>query len=252
MCVCVYKMCVCVIFFFFFPPLQPQILQPFNSCLSEHSHQGRPVKTRPTEDHSELTMSRSKETTHINDERPPEALMADASWAAGPDKLSHLPSTNLHCLRSCTPQGITAKDSRASASQSAGQHAWRAPAVILQDSVTPRSASSTCPRLLQPPRLHKRVSLPAPKLGGTAGFSSLKPHCSSGSPANQTKQLPPPSRGLPCFNAGPQVQAQKLSRTALLQPFRTSQPSSDPQCTSPTSQEEPTQGESKTLGQPKF
>ncbi|KAM6915927.1 LOW QUALITY PROTEIN: serine-rich coiled-coil domain-containing protein 2 [Xenentodon cancila] len=220
----------------------PQVLQPFNSCLSEQPHQGRPVKTHPTEDHSELTRSKSKETTHINEDRPPEALMADVSWAAGPDKLSHLRSTNLHRLRSCTLQGITAKDSGASASQSAAQRVRRAPAVILQDSVTPRSASSTCPCMLQPPRPHNHASLPAPTPGVSAGFSFLKPLCSSGPPANQTKQLPPPSRGLPCFNGGPLVQAQKRCRSSLPQPLRTSQPSRDPQCTSPNSLEKPTRG----------
>lgn len=173
--------------------------------------------------------------------------MADVSGPAGPDKLTHLPSTNLHCPGSWAPQGITARDSPASAAQSAAQRERRAPTVMLQNSVTPRPAGSTCPRMLQPPRLRKRVSLPALKPGGTGGFASLKPGCSLGPLANQTKQLPPPSRGLPCFNTGPQVQAPSLCRTSLLQPRRASEPCSNPRCTS-SSLEEPSKGTLKDPG----
>lgn len=164
--------------------------------------------------HSDLTRTKSEEATPLDADHPLKAFMADVSGPTGPDKLSHLTNTNLHRLGSRAPQGITARDSPASAAQ----HEGRAPAVILQNSVTPRSAGSPCPRMLQPPRFHKRVSLPALKPGGTGGFASLKPGCSLGSLANQAKQLPPPSRGLPCFNTGPQVQARSPCCTSLLQP----------------------------------
>lgn len=200
---------------------------------------------------SDLTRSRSEEATHLDADRPLEALMADVFGPEGPDKLSHFPSSNLHCLGSWAPQGITARDSPASAAQSAAQHEWKAPAVILQNSASPKSAGSTCPRMLQPPRLHKRVSLPALKPGGTGGFASLKPGRSSGPLANQTKQLPPPSRGLPCFNTGPQVQAPSICRTSLLQPRRISEPCRDPRCTS-SSLEEPSQGTLKDPGSAKI
>lgn len=185
---------------------------------------------------SDLTRSKSDEATHLDADRPLKAVVADASGPTGPDKLSHLPNTNLHRLGSGAPQGITARDSPASAAQ----HERRAPAAVLQNSVTARSAGLTCPRMLQPPRFHKRVSLPALKPGGTGGFGSLKPGCSLGPLANQVKQLPPPSRGLPCFNTGPQVQAQSLFCTSLLQPRR------DPSYTSSSREEhslkEPNQG----------
>lgn len=168
--------------------------------------------------------------------------MADVSGPANPDKLSHLLSTHLRRPGSEAPQGVTARDSPASAAQFSAQHDWRAPAVIPQSSVTPKSAGSPRPRMLQPPRLHKRVFLPALKPGGSGGFVSLKPGCPSGPFSNQAKQLPPPTRGLPCFNAGPPVQAPSLCRTSLLQPCTESEP---------PGWRSPTRGRSQTLGQPR-
>lgn len=231
--------------------LQPQILQPFNPCLSEHLHQGRPVKTPPTEGHSDLTKGKPEEETHIDADCSLEDLMADVSRPADPNKLSHLLSTHLHCPGFGTSQGVNARDSPASAAQSAAQHEWRAPAAILQKSVTPRSAGLTCPHMLQPLRLPKRVSLPALKPGGTSGFASLKPGCSFGPLASHTKQLPPPSRGLPSFNAGPQVQPRSPSRISLLQPRRTSKPCRDPRGIN-SSLEEPDQGTPKDPGSAKI
>ncbi|XP_070772523.1 serine-rich coiled-coil domain-containing protein 2 [Enoplosus armatus] len=230
------------------PSHAPQILQPFNPCLNELLHQGRLIKTPPTEGRSDLTRSRSEEATNIDADHPLEDLTADVSGPADPDERSHLLSTHLHRPGSGAPQGAIARDSPASAAQSAAQPEWKAPVV---NSVTHRSAGSTCPRMLQPPRLHKRVSLPALKPGGTGGFASLKPGCSLGPLANRTKQLPPPSRGLPCFNAGPQVQARSLSRTSLLQPRRASEPSRDPRRTN-SSLEEPDQGTLKDPGSSKI
>ncbi|XP_076599219.1 serine-rich coiled-coil domain-containing protein 2 isoform X1 [Chaetodon auriga] len=209
------------------PNHTPQILQPFNHCLREHLHQGRRVKTPPTEGRSDLTRNTPKEGTHIDAACPLQDPMEYVCGSAVPDELSHLLSTHLHLPGTGAPQGVNARDSPASAAQPATQREWRAPAGILQNSVTPTSASSASPRMLQPPRLHKRVSLPALKPGAAGGFVSLKPGCSLGPLANRTKQLPPPSRGLPCFNGGPQVQPRSLCRTTLVQPRR-SEPCSDP------------------------
>ncbi|XP_049455622.1 serine-rich coiled-coil domain-containing protein 2 isoform X2 [Epinephelus fuscoguttatus] len=233
------------------PSHAPQILQPFNPCLKEHLHQGRLAKTPLTEGHSDLTRSRSEEGTYTDTDRALEDLMADVSGPANPDKLSHLLSTHLRCPGSRAPQGVTARDSPTSAAQSASQHDRRTPAVTPQSSVTPKCAGSTSPRMLQPPRLHKRVSLPALKPGGTGGFASLKLGCSLGPLPNRAKQLPPPSRGLPCFNAGPQVQSPSLCRTSLLQPRRASEPCRDPRC-SDSSLEEPNQGTLKDPGSAKI
>ncbi|XP_035519304.1 serine-rich coiled-coil domain-containing protein 2 isoform X2 [Morone saxatilis] len=231
------------------PSHAPQILQPFNPCLSEHLHQGRLVKTPPTEGHNDLTRSGLEEGTRIDADHPLENLTADVSGPA--DKLSRPLSTHLHHQGSGAPQGVNARVRPASAAQSAAQHEWKAPAVILQNSIPPRSAGSTCPRMLQPPRLHKRVSLPALKPGGTGGFASLKPGGSLGPLANRTKQLPPPTRGLPCFNTGPQVQARSLCRTSLFQPRRASEPCRDPRGTN-CSLEEPNQGTFKDPGSAKI
>uniref|UniRef100_A0A3Q1I882 Coiled-coil serine-rich protein 2a n=1 Tax=Anabas testudineus TaxID=64144 RepID=A0A3Q1I882_ANATE len=224
----------------------PQILQPVNPCLNVHPHQGRPVKTPLIVGHSDLMRSSSQGGAHPDADRSVKRLMADVSGPANPNELSHLLSTHLRCPGSVALEGVTAKDSPASTAQSAAQHEPRAPAVILQNSVTPRPAGTTCPRMLQQPRLHKRVSLPALKSGSTGGFASLKPGCSLGPLANRTKQLPPPSRGLPCFNAGPQVQASSLCHTSLLQPRRASDHFRDPLCTN-SSLEEPYQ---RTLRDP--
>lgn len=173
------------------------------------------------------------------------------SGPTDPDELSHLLSTHLHCPGSGAPQGVNARDSPASAAQSAAQHERRAPAENPQNSFTPKSAGSTCPRMLQPPRLHKRVSLSALKSGGSGGFASLKPGCSSGPLANRTKQLPPPSRGLPCYNAGPQVQPRNPCCTSLPQPRRASEPCREPRG-SDSSLEEPKQGTFKDPGSRKI
>lgn len=206
--------------------LQPQILQPINPCLNEHPPQGRLVKSPPIEGRSDHTRWGSKQGTHIDADSSVKCLMADVSGPVDPDELSHL-STHLHHPGSAAPQGVTARDSPASAAQ----HERRAPAVTLQNSVPPRSVGSNCPRMLQQPRLHKRVSLPALRSGCTGGLASMKPGCFFGPLANQPKQLPPPSRGLPCFNAGPQVQAPSICHTSLLQPHRASNLCRDPQCT---------------------
>lgn len=173
--------------------------------------------------------------------------MVDMSGPADPDELSHQLGTHQHCLDSEAPRGVTNRDSPVPGAQSAAQHERRAPTARLQNSITPRPAAGlTCPRMLQPPRLHKRMSLPALKPGG-AGSSG----CPSGPLAKHGKQLPPPTRGLPCFNAGLQAHTPSLCRTSLLQPRRASEPCRDQQSTN-SSQEEPDQGELKNPGSAKI
>ncbi|XP_060896011.1 serine-rich coiled-coil domain-containing protein 2 isoform X1 [Labrus mixtus] len=225
----------------------PQILQPFNPCLSEHLHQGRIVKPPLTEDRSDLTRSRSEEATKIDADRPLKDHMVDVPGTADLDELSHPLGTHLHRLDSEALRGVTDRDSPATAALCAAQHEERTPAVKLQNSITPRpAAGSTCPRMLQPPRLHKRVSLPALKPGGAGSSGSF-----SGPLANHSKQLPPPTRGLPCFNTGPQAHAPSLCRTSLLQPRRASEPCGN-QWSTESSLQEPDQGTPKNLKSAKF
>ncbi|TNN69647.1 hypothetical protein EYF80_020137 [Liparis tanakae] len=190
---------------------RPQVLHPSSPRLNEHLPQGKRVKTPPTEGRSDLAGRRPPaEGTLMDAERLLEDLTADVSGPTNPDEPSHL-GTHLRRPGSGAPQGVPARDGPASAAQSAAQHEPKAPAATAQSFVAPESAGWTSPRMLQPPHLHKRVSL--------AGcFASLKPGCSSRPLATQSEPLPPPSRGLPCFNAAPRVQAPSPSRTSLLQP----------------------------------
>ncbi|KAM9847782.1 serine-rich coiled-coil domain-containing protein 2 [Aulostomus maculatus] len=230
------------------PSHAPQILQPFNPCLNEHFHQGRLVKTPPTEGRSDLAKRSAEGGANVDADCPLEGLTADVSAPADPNQLTHLLSTHLQRPGSGIPQKVTARDSPASPAPSAAQRVWRADAGMLQNSATPRSAASACPRMLQPPRFHKPVCLPAVGSGGTGGFATLKTGCSLGPLANRTKQLPPPSRGLPCFNTGPQVQVPSLIRTSLLPSRRTSESFRDSSC---TSLEQPNQGTPKDPGSAK-
>uniref|UniRef100_A0A3Q2D5U8 Coiled-coil serine-rich protein 2a n=1 Tax=Cyprinodon variegatus TaxID=28743 RepID=A0A3Q2D5U8_CYPVA len=152
------------------PSHPPRTLQPFNPNLNEQPDQERLIKIPPTEGHSKLTWNRSEEATCIDNDRPLEATKVDMSGAAGSDKLSHLPRTNLRSLRSGALQGITGIDGRASAPQSSSQLGRRAPAVTAQNSDAPRSARSARPRMLQSPRINKQMSLPACNSGGAFGF----------------------------------------------------------------------------------
>lgn len=131
--------------------------------------------------------------------RPP-----DRHTAVDPDRLSHLLSAQLQWSETpggdgASPQGETDGDGAVLKAQCGHQ----APAANTE------SSALTCPRVLQPPRLHKRVSLPALKPGGAGGR-----------PLWSRQLLPPPSRGLPCFNTGPQVPAPSVIRTSVLQPNR--------------------------------
>lgn len=206
--------------------LQPQILQPFSPHLSAHLHQGRAVKSPPTEGHSDLRKSRPGRETHTDADTPDGDLLVDRSGPVDPHKLSGLINTRLRCL------GASVEENTSDGPGSGAHSEWRAPTTMLQKSVTPRAAASTCPRLLQPLRLQKRVSLPALKPGATGGVSSLKSGSSLAPLANQPRQLPPPSRGLPSFHAEPQVHPRSPCGTSLLQPRRTSRPPRDARGTS--------------------
>lgn len=194
--------------------LQPQILQPFNPHLSERLQQERAVKAPPTEGRSDLRRSRPDTGTPTDADTPVGDLPVE------PDKLSGLSSPRLRCPGAS--QEEDGGDSPASV----------APAATLQKSVAPRAAASTCPRLLQPLRLQKRVSLPALRPGGTAGASSLQSGSALVPLAKQLTQLPPPSRGLPSFHAEPQVHPRSLCGASLLQPRRASRPPRDTRGTS--------------------
>lgn len=195
--------------------------------------------------------SKQEEEKHTDANCALKELMVDVAGPADPNKLRHLLSTHLHRPGIEFSRGANARDSPALAAQSAARLEWRAPAATPQNSVTPTSAGSIRPRMLQPLGLHKRASLTIVKPGGAGGPAPLKPVCSHGPLATQARQLPPPSRGLPSFSAGPQVQPRSLSRTSPLQPHRASKACRDPKGSS-SSLEEPDQGMLKDPGSAKI
>lgn len=130
-----------------------------------------------------------------------------------PDKLSVLLSTQLNINDREGPgtnpsptQGLPAASSPATGALSRPDEGQRA---------SPEGPG--CPRVLQRPRLHKRVSVPA--LPQRYANGSLLRSGSVGLLANhRTKQLPPPSRGLTCFNSDPQAVSPSLDHGVLAKP----------------------------------
>lgn len=194
-----------------------QILQPSSPSHHEHLTQERLVKTALTEGHSDPQRRRSRGdgSPCTDSDRPARspARGVDTPPVPNPDKLSVLLSTQLNINDREGPgtnpsptQGLPAASSPATGALSRPDEGQRA---------SPEGPG--CPRVLQRPRLHKRVSVPA--LPQRYANGSLLRSGSVGLLANhRTKQLPPPSRGLPCFNSGPQAVGPSLGRGVLAQP----------------------------------
>ncbi|KAJ0004655.1 hypothetical protein NQD34_010869 [Periophthalmus magnuspinnatus] len=163
------------------PANTPQILQHFKFNLREPQHQGRLTRAACTAGRSEQTCAPPQ----------PHSLTAD------PDQPSHVLSAQLQWPGS--PHGVSAGGGIRSEPQ-CEPHA---------SSVSVGPSALMGPLVLQPPRLHKRVSLPALKPGGAGGH-----------PVQSRQLLPPPSRGLPCFNTGAQVHTPSECRTPVLRPYR--------------------------------
>lgn len=121
-----------------------------------------------------------------------------------PEELSRLLSTHLRI-----------QDNNENDSPGAGEQIARPTPESHQNKLlqTPHPSSFFSPRVLQPPRLHKRVTLPALSIGGGSG-SNPKPRRSMNHTAQQLFP-PPPSRGLPCFSAGNHI----VTRGRLSQPW---------------------------------
>lgn len=131
--------------------------------------------------------------------RPP-----DRHTAVDPERLSHLLSAQLQWPEE--PGGDGASPWEQTDGAGAVLKAQCEPSALAANM---ESSALTCPRVLQPPRLHQRVSLPA-----------LQPGGADGRPLWNRQLLPPPSRGLPCFNTGLQVPVPSVIRTSVLQPHR--------------------------------
>ncbi|XP_029554374.1 uncharacterized protein LOC115153262 isoform X1 [Salmo trutta] len=198
----------------------PQI-QPSSPSHHKHLTQERLVKTAHTEDHSDPQRGRRTrgDGSHCTDSEPPAGSLAmgvDTPPVPDPEELSVLLSTqlNIHVREGpgTTPsptQGLAAASSPTPGALSRPEGGQRASPLGPQ--------GPGCPRILQPPRLHKRVSIPALPQGGTNG-SLLRSGSSALLANHRTKQLPPPSRGLTCFNSGPQAVSPSLDHGVLAKP----------------------------------
>ncbi|XP_020337478.1 serine-rich coiled-coil domain-containing protein 2 isoform X2 [Oncorhynchus kisutch] len=214
---------------------QLQILQPSSPSHHEHLTQERLVKTALTEGHSDPQRRRSRGdgSPCTDSDRPARspAMGVDTPPVPNPDELSVLLSTQLN-INDREGPGTTPSPTQwlpAASSPATG--------ALSRPDGGPRASPEGpgCPRVLQRPRLHKRVSVPALPQRYTNG--SLLRSSSVGLLANhRTKQLPPPSRGLPCFNSGPQAVGPYLGRGVLAQP-RTLGVRRDLESTSPPSLE---------------
>lgn len=171
--------------------------------------QGKLARTVPTGGHSDAC-TEGKRTpmscppVPCTNPIPPPArdLHVESKSLPDPEELSWLLSTHLRI------QDTNESDSQGASDQIARPTPESHHKKLLQ---RPHTLSFS-PRVLQPPRLHKRVSLPALPIGGGSG-SNPKPGPSVNHKAHQL--LPPPSRGLPCYSAGNHV----VTRGRLSQPW---------------------------------
>ncbi|XP_067222824.1 serine-rich coiled-coil domain-containing protein 2 isoform X2 [Chanodichthys erythropterus] len=179
----------------------PQILQPISHIPNEPLMQGKLARTVPTGDHNDACTEGEQTPTSC----PPVPCTdphVESKSLPDPEELSWLLSTHLRI------------QDNESNSQEAGEQIVRPTPESHQKKLlqTPHTLSLS-PRFLQPPRLHKRVTLPALHIGGSNG-SNPKPGPSVNHKAHQLLP-PPPSRGLPCYSAGNHV----VTRGRLSQPW---------------------------------
>ncbi|XP_019715916.1 serine-rich coiled-coil domain-containing protein 2 isoform X2 [Hippocampus comes] len=153
---------------------------PFN--LTERFRPGKPVKTLPTEDHSDPTRDAGAYF-----DAPLDGPASDASAPADPPQLSHRRGIQ------CPSSGL--------------RRERRAPAAASRDPVAAASVHG------------EGTSHPAVR--PLRQSSSLKPL------ASRSRQLPPPSRGLPCFHVGPRQQLPGPCRASPLLPCGISEPPGD-------------------------
>ncbi|KAJ8365589.1 hypothetical protein SKAU_G00144200 [Synaphobranchus kaupii] len=174
------------------PVLQPSILWP-----SERLSQERLARTASTVDPSDIAMATGDDGQPRD--RPCPASRQDTSTrpAPGSDQLGLLLSSRLR-----PPDGEAAPWHRPAGGQ-------RQPAPPSDPAPAERDHGDSRPRVLQSLRLHKKVSVPALSQEGSAPRVA-----GGGRPANpmpgssalpKKRQLPPPTRGLPCFSSAPPV-----------------------------------------------
>ncbi|KTG03388.1 hypothetical protein cypCar_00017600 [Cyprinus carpio] len=179
----------------------PQILQPISHIPNEPLIQEKLARTVPTGGHNDACTEEEWHPTSYPPApctdpvlTPTKDPHVELKSLPDPEELSRLLSTHLRI-----------QDNNENDSPGAGKQIVRLTPESHQSKLlqTPHPSSFFSPRVLQPPRLHKRVTLPALFIGGGSG-SNPNPHGG-----------PPPSRGLPCFSAGNYV----VTRSRLSQPW---------------------------------
>ncbi|XP_048047287.1 serine-rich coiled-coil domain-containing protein 2 isoform X1 [Megalobrama amblycephala] len=186
----------------------PRILQPISHFPNEPLMQGKLARTVPTGGHNDACTEGEQTPTSCPPVPCTDPILppfgdphVESKSLPDPEELSWLLSTHLRI------------QDNESNSQEAGEQIARPTPESRQKKLlqTPHTLSFS-PRFLQPPRLHKRVTLPALHIGGSSG-SNPKPGPSVNHMSHQL--LPPPSRGLPCYSAGNHV----VTRGRLSQPW---------------------------------
>ncbi|XP_064176703.1 serine-rich coiled-coil domain-containing protein 2-like isoform X2 [Anguilla rostrata] len=156
----------------------PPVLQPASRWSSERLPQERLARTASTGDPSDVATAAGDDGQPGGRPRPASCPDASAGPAPGSDQLR--PRLRL----------------------SAGEAAAETPA----PPAPPADPADGRPRILQSLRLHKKVSVPTLTPEGLHRPAALAAGPMPGSAALlKKKQLPPPTRGLPCFGSGPQA-----------------------------------------------
>ncbi|KAG9346055.1 hypothetical protein JZ751_007871 [Albula glossodonta] len=188
----------------------PPVLQPSSPWPSERLTQERLAKTAPTVDPSDITMTDDRQPRdHPGPTFPPAAT---AGPSPGPDQLSLLLSSRLRLDDGgvSMPAAATAMGAPQSAHHSGARHKrdgeQRKP--LPPSTPSERDHSDGRPRILQSLRLHKKVSVPTLSQEGATAQPATGERPAIPMPASaallKKRQLPPPTRGLPCFSSGPQ------------------------------------------------
>ncbi|XP_067311550.1 serine-rich coiled-coil domain-containing protein 2 isoform X2 [Pseudorasbora parva] len=177
----------------------PQILQPISHIPNEPLIQGKLARTVPTGGHSDDCTEGEQAPMSC----PPVPCMDPILPPAGDPHVESKPLPDPEELSWLLSTHLRIQDNNESDSQGAREQIARPTLESHQNKLlrTPHTLSFS-PRVLQPPRLHKRVTLPVLPVGLGSG-SNQKPRPSMNHKAHQL--LPPPSRGLPCYSAGNHV-----------------------------------------------
>ncbi|XP_018605099.2 serine-rich coiled-coil domain-containing protein 2 isoform X1 [Scleropages formosus] len=182
----------------------PQILQSSNpACYNELLPQERLARIAPTEDPSDGAIATRVESLAqgpapsppVSDTAPAVKPAAAVSPVSDADELSLLLCTHLKI----DDPVVSVDGSRAATT---AEKSLSPGAGTLSDEKEAEPAERPTPggrpRVLQPPRFHKRVSIPALPLQGVVFSKSV---------IAEGMQLPPPSQGLPCFSSGARAPA---------------------------------------------